>query len=353
MANMLTIGPQDVRLTYLAEGAANIVYRIEPANADPTTGAEYGAAEIQSYSDLTPPPTEIDFPACKPTLEGKLVRLRKALPTTVSVAASFQHYAQQIKPLFADTNLVQSTLFYPTPSLLRNYNLDLRNKEMEGTRPQKRQGLYLAEDEAHGCLITDMSWIFDTSVKCLEFKPKWLAQSPSAPVGARRCRTCALGAMKGRNGVDSASFCPLKLVSESKEDAGTSVAQILTPKNQAGELVTEQLQARLTTFLYKNPLLDRLRTLQLENDPVGVLNADVTDIRFLTAMTLRDCTLFLKVPKDVTREIEARLGDLDLKSSIEGKAHYWRDLERRLVNGGWYMATEADGDERENSCLLA
>jgi len=43
------------------------------------------------------------------------------------------------------------------------------------------------------------------------FKPKWLAQSPTAPVNARRCRTCALAA---RRETDVARLlCPLALYS--------------------------------------------------------------------------------------------------------------------------------------------
>ena len=39
-------------------------------------------------------------------------------------------------------------------------------------------------------------------------------------------------------------------------------------------------------------------------------------------------------------KIEARLGDLDLKSSAGEKAEYWRTLERTLIDGGWYTGTE-------------
>jgi len=38
--------------------------------------------------------------------------------------------------------------------------------------------------------------------------------------------------------------------------------------------------------------------------------------------------------------IEARLGDLDLKSSAGEKAAYWRRLERSLIDEGWYTGTE-------------
>jgi len=38
--------------------------------------------------------------------------------------------------------------------------------------------------------------------------------------------------------------------------------------------------------------------------------------------------------------VQARIGDLDLKSPENGKAKYWIDVERNLWEGGWYTATE-------------
>jgi inositol-pentakisphosphate 2-kinase len=49
-----------------------------------------------------------------------------------------------------------------------------------------------------------------------------------------------------------------------------------------------------------------------------------------------------QLPLDNDRAIEARLGDLDLKSSAGQKAEYWRTLERSLIDGGWYTGTEKD-----------
>lgn len=53
------------------------------------------------------------------------------------------------------------------------------------------------------------------------------------------------------------------------------------------------------------------------------------------------------------KEIEARLGDLDLKTSSGRKAEYWRNLERRLIDEGWYGATEKDSAQHENFCQLS
>ena len=51
--------------------------------------------------------------------------------------------------------------------------------------------------------------------------------------------------------------------------------------------------------------------------------------------------------------VEARLGDLDLKTSGGKKAEYWRSLERRLIDEGWYSATEKDKSAGENFCQLS
>lgn len=295
---MLTLGLSDVQLVYLAEGAANTVYRIQAAK--PEIGAD-SDFESTTYGSLTPPPTEMEPLYLDPSLEGKLVRLRKNLSTTVPVAESYSHYKNIICPLFLEETLVQADIFQPTRDLLRECNADLREMEKADTRPPKRHGLYLAEDEKHGCLITDMSWIFDDSYNCFEFKPKWLIQSPSAPSGSRRCRTCALQAMKstGEDVAKKASFCPLDLVSDDRDKVANVVPHVLGPRSEEdsndGKEQAENLRTRVVEFLYNNPLLHRLKQVQLDLDPVGVLKADLKSQNFLAAMTLRDCSLFLKV----------------------------------------------------------
>ena len=106
---------------------------------------------------------------------------------------------------------------------------------------------------------------------------------------------------------------------------------------------------RVRDFLLKDPLLRRLKQLQTNKDPNGVLKANVISPDFLAAMTLRDCTLYLKVG---LTSIDARLGDLDLKTG-NGKAEYWRSLERQLIDGRWYTATENGSPVGENFCRLA
>jgi len=298
----LSLDLSDVRLEYLAEGAANIVYRIFPPTTDPSTAADL-SSEPNGYDSDTPLPTEITPLQLDPRLQGKLVRLRKDLPSAIPVADSQRHFESQIRPLFQPENLVEATLFHPSQSLLKTCNTHLRRMEKNGIRPPKRHGAYLISDEPHGCLITDMSSSpNDTTLKSIEFKPKWLIQSPSAPAGARRCRTCALRAMKHANTEKENSktaFCPLNLVSIDRTKVSIFVDYILGLSPYRNRLVDDESIVReheiLLEYLYKNPLLDKLRTLQLELDTEGVFRADLMGERFLAAMTLRDCTLFLKV----------------------------------------------------------
>lgn len=299
---MLSLDLSDVRLEYLAEGAANVVYRILPQNTDPSTAADL-LSESNDYDSDTPLPTEILPLQLDPFLQGKLIRFRKALPFTAPVAASQDQFENQICPLFQPENLLEATLFHPSRSLLKSCNTNLRLMEEAGTRPLKRHNVYLVENEDHGCLITDMSCSsHNAMVKSIEFKPKWLIQSPSAPAGARRCRTCALRAMK-RAGTEKenskAAFCPLNLVSIDRTKLSIFVDHILGFSPHSNRRVDDESAVReheiLMKFLYKNPLLNKLRTLQLDLDPEGVFKADLLSPKFLAAMTLRDCTLFLKV----------------------------------------------------------
>ncbi|MCJ1431981.1 hypothetical protein MMC27_001337 [Xylographa pallens] len=97
-------------------------------------------------------------------------------------------------------------------------------------------------------------------------------------------------------------------------------------------------------------LLGRLRELQVRFDPSGAVEGDVEGAEFRLAMTLRDCTLYLRVPSSGGGAVEAKLGDMDLKSAA--KAGYWRQVEERLVREDWYAAEERDGKAVETVCVL-
>jgi len=113
---------------------------------------------------------------------------------------------------------------------------------------------------------------------------------------------------------------------------------------------------RFVHWARRNPLLRRVRDLQMAADPAGILNIGNSgaiapgtpeheqqqqlEANLQIAMTLRDVTLFLLVPQDETKPLVARLGDLDLKSTA--KMEEWVRIERELVEEGWYEGVEAE-----------
>ena len=295
---MLTLGLLDVQLEYLAEGAANVVYRIRPPDTswDPSTAADLHFENYEYDSD-TPLPTEISPLQLDPRLKGKLIRLRKNLPHAMPVEDSQRHFETIIRPLFGNENLIESELFRISPSLLKDCNSKLRKMEKSDVRPAKRWGVYLTENPPYGCLITDMTWLVDDTFVSLEFKPKWLVQSPTAPAGSKRCRSCALRAMKKAGSINqpetsNAGACPLNLMSSDKSKIKLFLDYVMESNSKRP---SQDVQRRLIEFLHQNTLLERVKRLQLDLDPHGVFKADLRSSDFLAAMTLRDCSLFLRV----------------------------------------------------------
>lgn len=293
-----------VRLSYLAEGAANIVYRpiLPPTSPSTETDFNFPVAQPHGVIPATPPPTETPTITADPRLEGTLIRLRKDLSTTVPVTESWAHFHNVVSPLFLDSQLVSQTLFHISRTVIHSLNAELRAMERDGRRPEKRHGVYVDDSEIYGTLVPDMS--SDARSMSVEFKPKWLVQSPNAPEGSKRCRTCALRAMKAAKARTSRSardaedgrggFCPLNLVSGDRCKVSTVVEQLLG-SSRFSDLDRMRVGDQLMRWLPKSLLLQRLTHLQDTLDPVGVLEADLEAQAFLTAMTLRDCTLFLKV----------------------------------------------------------
>jgi len=206
-----------------------------------------------------------------------------------------------------------------------------------------------------------------------EFKPKWLAQSPSAPPTATRCRNCAREALKRHANPDrqpksSAILCPLDFRTCATSPISlANVLNHLTPRvhkptanayppsvslnghSPASPRPTPSQSARLRHWLQTNTLLPRLRQAQLANDGLGPLGADASDPHFQLAMTLRDCTCFVRVPANPELPIEAKLADLDKKNWM-AKMEYWRAMEQKLIEGGYYEGKEVP--RMETGCVL-
>ena len=189
----------------------------------------------------------------------------------------------------------------------------------------------------------------------IELKPKWLTQSPSAPPNAIRCRNCArhaYGANKDCKTLGSEGrrpLCPLKLIHcrdvkchhDNEQDATCGFCTIidsLLPEAGVPTQVYNSQKQQVSKWIRSNDLLPRLQRLQNEAEGLEL------------AMTLRDCTCFLRIPaEDAGRGVEAKLGDLDRKNG-EAKREYWANLESKLSEGGYYQGTESP--RQSTACWL-
>ncbi|GKT53184.1 inositol-pentakisphosphate 2-kinase [Colletotrichum tofieldiae] len=187
--------------------------------------------------------------------------------------------------------------------------------------------------------------------RVIEFKPKWLAQSPSAPKDANTCRCCALAARKFASNKDRSLDprdypCPLWLDPErttprGKEGVRQKALERVFQNSSSGD---NKHASTLYELLKKTCILVPLKKHQLSKDSRGPLLASKNDEEFCTAMTLRDCSLYMryKVQKTlggqetvVAESFEAKLADLD-KKNADWKFTEWRDKEQALVDEGWY-----------------
>jgi inositol-pentakisphosphate 2-kinase len=221
---------------------------------------------------------------------GKLLRLRKATAADVSYKEIVQNFDTTVRPLFKADELVDQTLIRLPEGLIHRCNELLLLAESTGDRPKKRHGGYLSLTEPFGLLVTDMTTFDDPGSTLAELKPKWLTQSPTAPATAQRCRTCALREMKNydarRLGQKSQpSFCPLDLVSENFEDVLRATSFI----KGCGD------RTRLARILFRNPTLQKLLSHQKAHCKVGLHGPPAQSRESSLDMTLRDCTLYIKV----------------------------------------------------------
>jgi inositol-pentakisphosphate 2-kinase len=286
--------PSDVTLNYLAEGAANIIYRFTFTTSvlPSAPGLEEPNTRLESPSKTVPPCYNSIF-------ERRLLRLRKASPTSRPNEQICAALHKAFLPLFPEC-IIEHDLVRLPPNLLRDANVALQELEQAGGRLKLRHGLYLAEYEPHGILITDMTPATTRGEILIEFKPKWLVQSRSAPRDWKRCRTCALRAWKNamrreKGQQEKAGPCPLDLASLNKARVERAVSHIATARHAENGQNLDRLRRRLTSFLLSSTIIPRLKELQQNLDTEGVLAADVTSFEFLIATTIRDCSIYTKV----------------------------------------------------------
>ncbi|KAH0605645.1 uncharacterized protein H6S33_004867 [Morchella sextelata] len=385
-----------------------------------------------------------------------LLRLRKLLPGSPTTQKLHNHLHGRFGPLMGEylmrTEIIAlSSFLIPALNLLLTaIDEDEQPTDWAGrpVNPPKKKRRLLDEKEPWGLLVEDMScgnylYLYPPApprrqaeidddededmdmegedegeiwkdMAMIEFKPKWLTQSPNAPANWKLCRTCAVRFMqshknKERQGQieeehesEAAEFCPLDLSSGDPAriekatfaivnmDNAVMIADPTPPSDddeaedssplppnineQLAGALSNSLVTLLTNFFRTSPVIPLLTQLQSRFGSRGVFTsatlqlmgdnetlpseedlkragmatgeiyenivADEDDI--WTAMTLRDCSLFLKVwvrkrrGRGMEAKIDCKIGDLDLKGGEGGRAVYWRDVERRLRMGGWY-----------------
>ncbi|KAK7511867.1 inositol-pentakisphosphate 2-kinase [Phyllosticta citriasiana] len=273
-----------------------------------------------------------------------LLRLKKKVPFYQDDRTTYDFYLNTISDWIPQRHLVQQDLIRISNDIIENCNSELRTREKSGQREPKRHGTYLHLTDS-AIIMRDMNSYDAEKSVTLEFKPKWLWQSPTAPPNATRCRTCALRAQRKSKGEKESKthgvLCPL-VISTGEPDY---IRDVVT------QLLCRHFSADSHAALHKRHgegyhVLQGLQHMQRRLDQCGILHREPTP-DFLLAMTLRDCSLYVQVHWDSQR-VESRLGDLDPKVSKGGKLEQWRETEKSLLDGGWYYA--AEGDE---TCLLS
>lgn len=323
------------RLVYLDEGGANFVFKILPDENENETGNENDEALLPRL------------------LQRKLLRLGKDLSHVQTAEEQLKALDVNFTTLFPAEHLIEHELIVLHHDLTTSLNAMLE----AWIRPHHRLPHLLPNRAMSGMLVTDMTPAAGEVL--LELKPKWLAPSPNAPPNAKRCRTCAVRAHRASERIctatDAQASCPLDLINPDPGHRRRCVHAITTDPQIRDYLLTQA-----------QPLLQQLRTCQAEFDRVGVLNisgnhhasssassssssSSSSLLSLCKAMTLRDCTLFVKRSGDV---IDARLGDLDLKHPE--KISRWKKVEANLISGGWYTNSESpEHYHREKICMLA
>lgn len=329
-------------LNYLSEGGANVLYRIVAVGDTPFSSSN--AVDVSNA----------------------LLRLRKAKSANVDVATRQAAFVSTFAPLFPSENIVDQVLVDVDASILEAVNRHLRSLDASGNRPVLRIGDVVAVDEVHAQLVQDMGHLKHHLL--LEFKPKWLSQSPDAPQNAVRCRTCALGARRRhlKSATPAFPYCPLALNTRHCDTDTDRAARAILSANGYGYLADRAGHLAGLLATRAAPIFERLKELQTICDDGGVLEmswlvdprhkttsntANMTSTsepqklqHLSTAMTLRDCTLFIR-SHDITFNpdtTELRLADFDLKTADSTRLDKWQQIERELIDEGWYTTSDSN-----------
>ena len=391
---------------YRSEGRANVVYSI-------VDGEEDGVAQYFGRTLLRVPKTTPGAP--EPCSYDELQHFREEM---VEPLVGREHVVPQILLQARSTWLGHWSFFHATSN-----NSDDPNYGGLSTRIAERlnaarisSGLSRADGGQvlpgpAMMLIQDMGPTPRYPL-ALEFKPKWLAQSPLAPDGARRCRSCAREAKRNRQILDARALAAVDSLvhdedeDEKREEVKPPVCRLglvhsdaavfkATVDALAPDDWSELDRKRLAAGLRRSGVLERLRELQVLGDPLlpgspgdlpegqyiipshrSRLFVEPSNRNFGLSMTLRDCSCFVLMKAPITNgfgppeqghlnghtrgegtddvdigsdEVIIKLADVDKKNWVE-KQEYWQDSHTRLIHEGWYHATEQP--PIETHCLL-
>jgi inositol-pentakisphosphate 2-kinase len=299
----------DREFVHVAEGRANVVYRIVDKGA-----------HLQAY-------------------EGALIRVPKRTPGADphSYERLQQYREEVIEPAVGRQFVV--------PQLLFRIDADQARQLNEKRDPTGQDKSHI--EAGFAMLIQDMT---PTERDFgFEFKPKWLAQSPIAPGDAKRCRTCAREAW--RNSKKSAKgqpiqapTCPIGLVSREPSVVLNTLADFAPG-------LSKQSLERVRDALVRTKLMEKLRDVQVSGDPGQDMWDAPEKPAFGLSMTLRDCTCFVRLPREYNPDadlVEIKLADVDEKNFV-AKKDYWLETHQTLVGEGWYHMTEQP--RFETSCV--
>jgi inositol-pentakisphosphate 2-kinase len=350
-----------IRVRFFAEGAANVLFTILPTEPDK---AQSSPANL--------------------LVNNYLLRLRKAdrveeftesedtpkPPPYVSAAKICHFIDTEIKPIIPSQFLIDHLRVAYSENFLDRCNSVLRFMEVNETRKKKRRKGYLDDGITRvGLLVENMKPNQTDDAVLIEFKFKWLKQSPGAPSNSRRCRTCAWHIMTGLD--TEKRYCPLALASGNEEVIMKQIrrlfkiSNIKLPSSWRDNEAVKAITAYFQHPLGGSELLNALKISQEKLDPDGILNwvpvpkdvglaSEATQfyptakelisehlgplLKLARAMTLRDCTVFVKVIRDTESElsVSAKLGDLDPKLVREDKVIKWAKDELGLIGNGFY-----------------
>jgi inositol-pentakisphosphate 2-kinase len=386
------IGTQDdipdearISLEYLHQGGANVVFKIHAC---------------QDQNDGKPSLLFVDLhnsashaqPVHSSETSNKVLRVHKGLDKTLRSEEVIQGFIQDVRPLFQRGSIpvitnstahgntshtpAASTLILPdhdlTTYLMDHEPVVLFPDAMAALTSQsdticQERGAEALTSVRWGILLPDMSPVLGSSVT-LEIKPKWLVQSPTAPLNAIRCRTCALQILKPKD--PKKYLCPLQLIHGDSDDifqwaynrfaSKLGVEEVKRSSDVAKEEqenTTAAIATHVTAYLTKGPgstVLKHLEFLQSKLDPQGALRRgetrprDTFDHNLRLAMTLRDCSMYINIRYENVDALEVvcKLGDLDFKSA--DKMDDWAGKERELLASDAYTSV---GVQNEPHCI--